>query len=257
MRQIPHGVAQQTSLGDARIAGPPPDDRIQLEPSWKARVGDYLARPEMQALAAFLRERKAAGVRIYPPGPQIFAAFDATPFDAVKVVLLGQDPYHGTGQAHGLSFSVPPDMPVPPSLLNIQKEIERDLGIPRPDHGHLLPWAHRGVLLLNSVLTVEAGCPGSHQGKGWEGFTDHVVATLNRERENLVFLLWGSYAQAKGKVIDPRRHRVLRAPHPSPLSAHRGFLGCGHFSAANDFLARHGRSPIDWSLPSRAGLTGC
>ncbi|MCD9033695.1 uracil-DNA glycosylase [Luteimonas sp. Y-2-2-4F] len=226
--------------------------RIKLEPSWKARVGDYLLRPEMQALSAFLRERRAAGARIYPPAARIFAAFEATPFDAVKVVVLGQDPYHGPGQAHGLCFSVLPGVPVPPSLDNMFKEIERDLGIARPDHGCLLPWAQRGVLLLNAVLTVEQGRAGAHQGKGWEGFTDHVVQTLGEEREGLVFLLWGSYAQAKGKVIDPRRHKVLRTTHPSPLSAHRGFLGSGHFSAANDYLQRRGQPPIDWSLPPRS-----
>ena len=230
------------------------DDRIKLEPSWKAHVGDYLRSEPMQALSAFLRERRAKGARIYPPASRIFAAFDATPFDAVKVVILGQDPYHGPGQAHGLCFSVLPGVPVPPSLDNIFKEIQRDLGIARPDHGCLTPWARRGVLLLNAVLTVEDGRAGAHQGKGWEGFTDHVVDTLNREREGLVFLLWGSYAQAKGKVIDPRRHRVLKAPHPSPLSAHRGFLGCGHFSATNQYLAQHGQTPIDWSLPPRAML---
>jgi uracil-DNA glycosylase len=231
---------------------------IQLEPSWKARVGDWLLRPEMRELSAFLRQRKAAGVRVFPPGPQIFAAFDATPFDQVKVVVLGQDPYHGFGQAHGLCFSVMPGVPVPPSLLNIYKELEDDGNVippfRRPDHGCLLPWARRGVLLLNAVLTVEEGRAGAHQGKGWEGFTDHVVDVLNREREGLVFLLWGSYAQAKGKVIDTRRHRVLKAPHPSPLSAHRGFLGCRHFSQANDYLARHGQAPIDWRLPPRAEL---
>lgn len=231
------------------------EDRIKLEPSWKARIGDDLQRDEMHALSEFLRERKAAGARIYPPGPQIFAAFDATPFDAVKVVILGQDPYHGPGQAHGLCFSVLPGVPVPPSLDNMFKEIQRDLGIARPDHGCLLPWARRGVLLLNAVLTVEDGRAGAHQGKGWEGFTDHVVETLDREREGLVFLLWGSHAQAKGKVIDPRRHRVLKTTHPSPLSAHRGFLGCGHFSAANEYLSGRGESPIDWSLPPRASLT--
>ncbi|MBU2050880.1 MAG: uracil-DNA glycosylase [Gammaproteobacteria bacterium] len=227
---------------------------IQLEASWKTRIGDYLLRPEMRELSAFLRQRKAAGVQVFPPGPQIFAAFDATPFDQVKVVILGQDPYHGYGQAHGLSFSVMPGVPVPPSLLNIYKEIEADLGIPRPDHGCLLPWAHRGVLLLNAVLSVEAGNAGSHQRRGWEGFTDHVVDTLNREREGLVFLLWGSYAQQKGKVIDTGRHRVLKAPHPSPLSAHRGFLGCRHFSMANEYLQRRGHDRIDWSLPPRAAL---
>lgn len=229
-------------------------DRIRLEPSWKARVGGWLQRQDMRELSGFLRERKATGASIFPPGPEIFAAFDATPFDAVKVVVLGQDPYHGEGQAHGLCFSVRPGVPVPPSLLNIYKEIRRDLGIAPPDHGYLMPWARRGVLLLNAVLTVEAGRPGSHQGKGWEAFTDHVVDVLNREREGLVFLLWGSYAQAKGRVIDPRRHRVLRTTHPSPLSAHRGFLGSGHFSAANDSLARRGETPIDWSLPPRESL---
>ncbi|MBO9717428.1 MAG: uracil-DNA glycosylase [Pseudoxanthomonas sp.] len=227
------------------------EDRIRLEPSWKARIGDWLLRPEMQALSEFLRQRKAAGARIYPPGPQIFAAFDATPFDEVKVVILGQDPYHGPGQAHGLCFSVLPGVPVPPSLQNIFKEIDAELRLPRPEHGCLLPWARRGVLLLNAVLTVEDGRAGAHQGKGWEGFTDHAIEALAREREGLVFMLWGSYAQAKGKVIDPRRHRVLKAPHPSPLSAHRGFLGCGHFAVANEYLVRRGQAPVDWSLPPR------
>ncbi len=230
------------------------EDRIKLEPSWKAHIGDWLQRPEMRDLSGFLRQRKAAGARIYPPGPQIFAAFDATPFDAVKVVVLGQDPYHGPGQAHGLCFSVLPGVPVPPSLVNIYKEINADLGIAPPDHGCLLPWARQGVLLLNAVLTVEEGRAGAHQGKGWEGFTDYAIETLAREREGLVFLLWGSYAQAKGKVIDTRRHRVLRAPHPSPLSAHRGFLGCGHFSATNQYLAQRGHAPIDWRLPAREQL---
>lgn len=225
---------------------------VRLEPSWKARVGDWFAREDMRALSAFLRERRAAGARIYPPGPEIFAAFEATPFDRVKVVILGQDPYHGPGQAHGLCFSVRPGVPVPPSLENMFKELQRDLGLPRPDHGWLVPWARQGVLLLNAVLTVEEGRAGAHQGRGWEGFTDHVVDVLNREREGLVFLLWGAYAQKKGAIVDGRRHRVLRTTHPSPLSAHRGFLGCGHFSAANDYLVRHGQAPIDWSLPPRA-----
>ena len=225
---------------------------IRLEPSWKARIGDWLLRPEMRELSAFLRQRKAAGVQVYPPGPRLFAAFDATPFDQVKVVILGQDPYHGPGQAHGLCFSVLPGVPVPPSLDNIFKEIGQELGIPRPDHGCLLPWARRGVLLLNAVLTVEQGRAGAHQGKGWEGFTDHAIETLAREREGLVFMLWGSYAQAKGRIIDSRRHRVLKAPHPSPLSAYRGFFGCGHFAAANEYLVRRGQAPVDWSLPPRA-----
>ena len=231
---------------------------IRLEPSWKARIGDWFAREDMQQLSGLLRQRKAAGATIYPPGNQIFAAFDATPFDTVKVVVLGQDPYHGPDQAHGLCFSVLPGVPVPPSLDNIYKELARDVGVVpafrRPGHGCLLPWAAQGVLLLNSVLTVEAGTPGAHQRKGWEGFTDHVVDVLNRERDDLVFLLWGSYAQAKGRVIDARRHRVLKAPHPSPLSAHRGFMGCGHFSTANQFLTRTGQAPIDWTLPPASAL---
>ena len=230
------------------------DNPIKLEASWKAKVGDYLQRPEMRELSVFLRQRKQAGARIFPPGPQIFSAFEATHFEAVKVVILGQDPYHGAGQAHGLCFSVLPGVPVPPSLDNIFKEIQADLGIARPDHGCLLPWARQGVLLLNSVLTVEEGRAGAHQNKGWEGFTDHVIETLATQREDLVFLLWGSYAQAKGKVMDTRRHRVLRAPHPSPLSAYRGFMGCGHFSATNQFLARQGQAPIDWKLPPQSAL---
>jgi uracil-DNA glycosylase len=227
---------------------------LKLEASWKARVGDYFDRPEMVALSAFLRAELRAGKAIYPPPKRIFAALDTTPFEAVKVVILGQDPYHGPNQAHGLCFSVLPGVPAPPSLENIFKEIERDLRIPRPDHGCLIPWARQGVLLLNAVLTVQRGMAGSHQGKGWEGFTDAVVDHLNRERENLVFLLWGSYAQAKGKLIDTRRHLVLKAPHPSPLSAHRGFIGCGHFSKANAWLREHGLAQIDWRLPPAAEL---
>ena len=224
--------------------------RVRLEPSWKARVGDYFERDDMRALSGFLRGRREAGAAVYPPAGDIFAAFAATPFDAVRVVVLGQDPYHGPGQANGLAFSVRAGTAIPPSLDNIFKEVERDVGIARPGHGCLDAWAARGVLLLNSVLTVEEGRPGSHRGQGWEGFTDHVVAALDREREGLVFLLWGSYAQAKGRVIDTSRHRVLRAPHPSPLSAHRGFLGCGHFSATNRFLGRGAGTPVDWSLPA-------
>ena len=227
---------------------------LQLEPSWKARIGEWFAREDMQQLAQFLRQRKAAGTTVYPPGSDIFAAFNATPFERVKVVILGQDPYHGPGQAHGLCFSVLPGTPIPPSLLNIYKELEASTCFTRPDHGYLLPWAQQGVLLLNSVLTVEDGKPGSHQGKGWEGFTDHVVDVLNRERDGLVFLLWGSYAQKKGAMIDTRRHRVLKAPHPSPLSAHRGFLGCKHFSLANQYLARNGKTPIGWALPAVTAL---
>src|SRR5690606_37923524 len=188
------------------------------------------------------------------PARNIFAALDATPFDQVRVVILGQDPYHAFGQTHGLCFSVQPGVPVPPSLDNIFKELQRDLSVPRPDHGCLLPWARQGVLLLNAVLTVEEGTAGAHAGKDWEGFTDHVVEALDREREGLVFLLWGSHARKKGARIDRGRHLVLEAPHPSPLSAHRGFLGCGHFSRANAWLARRGGTPVDWALPPRTAL---
>jgi uracil-DNA glycosylase len=224
---------------------------VRLEPSWKARVGAQFEQPHMQALAGFLRAEKRDGKTLYPPGARIFAALDATPFEQVKVVILGQDPYHGPGQAHGLCFSVQPGTPVPPSLANIFTELERDLGIPRPDHGCLLPWARQGVLLLNSVLTVEQGRAGAHQGKGWETFTDACIEALDREREGLAFLLWGSHAQAKSRLIDVRRHRILKAPHPSPLSAHRGFIGCGHFSQVNAWLAAHGQAPVDWRLPPR------
>ena len=230
----------------------PPARDVQLEPSWKSRLAEEFASPSMQALGDFLRAEKAAGKRIHPAGRNIFAALDATPFDAVKVVILGQDPYHGPGQAHGLSFSVLPGVPAPPSLVNMFVELERDLKLPRPDHGCLLPWAQQGVLLLNAVLTVEQARAGSHQGKGWEGFTDAIVRKLSAEREHLVFLLWGSYAQKKGQLVDARRHKVLKAPHPSPLSAYRGFIGCGHFSAANQHLQKYGQTPIDWKLPPRA-----
>jgi uracil-DNA glycosylase len=230
------------------------DHPVKLEPSWKERIGEYLARPDMRALSDFLRSEKQAGKVIYPPGPEIFAAFDHTPFDAVRVVILGQDPYHGPNQAHGLCFSVRPGVATPPSLQNIFKEIQRDLAFRAPDHGCLTPWADRGVLLLNATLTVQQGMAGAHQGKGWEGFTDAAIDALNREREGLVFMLWGSYAQKKGQLIDGRRHCILRSVHPSPLSAHRGFIGCGHFSAANQYLESRGEQPIDWSLPMRSEL---
>lgn len=226
-------------------------DRIRLEAGWKARLLDVFADPVMQRLREFLEQERSRGQVIYPPARRIFAALDTTPFDAVKLVIIGQDPYHGPGQAHGLCFSVPPDVKVPASLCNIFAEIERDLRIPRPDHGCLVPWAQRGVLLLNAVLTVRHHQAGSHQNQGWEWFTDQVIERLANEREHLVFLLWGNYAQKKGRIIDARRHRVLRSVHPSPLSAHRGFLGCGHFSAANQYLEKNGIKPIDWSLPPR------
>lgn len=229
-------------------------DRVRLPPGWKQRLGPLFETPPMQSLREFLLAEKQAGTTVYPPGAQIFAALDATDFDQVKVVVLGQDPYHGPRQAHGLCFSVQPGVPAPPSLNNIFIELERDVGASRPDHGCLTPWARQGVLLLNSVLTVAAGRAASHQGRGWEGFTDAIVDHLNREREHLVFLLWGSPAQAKGRIVDRSRHCVLTAPHPSPLSAHRGFFGCGHFSATNRYLLEHGRAPIDWQLPPRSAL---
>lgn len=230
-------------------AGAMSEQRIQLQPSWKARLAPVFESSGMQALREFLLAERALGKAIYPPASRWFAALDATPFEAVKVVILGQDPYHGPGQAHGLSFSVPRGVRVPPSLNNMLIEISRDLGHPRPAHGCLESWAEQGVLLLNAVLTVEHGRAGSHQGRGWEAFTDAVVKQLNDGREHLLFLLWGSYAKAKGRLIDRRRHGVLEAPHPSPLSAHSGFIGCGHFSQANRYLVEHGQDPIDWRLP--------
>lgn len=220
--------------------------RLRLEPGWKQALADEFRSDYMAQLRAFLLAEKQQGKEIYPPGPLIFNAFDHTPFDQVKVVILGQDPYHGPGQAHGLCFSVPEGVRPPPSLVNIFKEIERDLGGAVSRNGNLEHWADQGVLLLNATLTVQQGLAGSHQGKGWERFTDAVIDRLNRERDGIVFMLWGSYAQKKGALIDRQRHLVLTAPHPSPLSAHRGFLGCGHFSMANDYLKSLGKAPINW-----------
>lgn len=222
---------------------------IRLEPGWLARLAPEFECDYMLKLRAFLRAEKAAGKRIFPAGDELFNAFAHTPLDQVKVVILGQDPYHGEGQAHGLCFSVKPGVAVPPSLQNIYKELHAELGIPIPRHGNLTAWADQGVLLLNSVLSVECARAASHQGKGWEIFTDKVIDVINREREGVVFMLWGSYAQRKGAIIDAQRHCVLKAPHPSPLSAHRGFFGCGHFRAANDYLQGRGESPIVWQLP--------
>jgi uracil-DNA glycosylase len=222
---------------------------IQLHPSWLTRLDDQFDQQYMNKLRDFLLTRKKHHAVIYPPGAQIFNALNSTPFEDVRVVILGQDPYHGPGQAHGLCFSVLPGVRVPPSLANIYREIETDLGISKPRHGYLQSWADQGVLLLNAVLTVERGQAGSHQGKGWERFTDAVVQQLNDAREGLVFMLWGSYAMKKGAVINRQKHLVLRAPHPSPLSAHRGFLGCRHFSSANDYLQEKQYQPIDWSVP--------
>ena len=222
---------------------------IKLDPSWKQRLQDDFQADYMVALRNFLREQKASGKSVYPPGPEIFAALNATPFDRVKVVILGQDPYHGPGQAHGLCFSVRHGVRVPPSLRNIYKELGEDVGFDAPTHGCLDAWAAQGVLLLNSVLTVEAGLAGSHQGKGWERFTDSIVNQLNIGASGIVFILWGSYAQKKGAVIDRKKHLVLQSPHPSPLSASRGFFGNHHFSRSNAYLEANGRTAIDWQLP--------
>jgi len=217
--------------------------------SWAPALDPVLASPPLRALGGFLKAEEAAGVTIYPPRGERLAALELTPLDAVKVVILGQDPYHGPGQAHGLAFSVRRDVRVPPSLVNIYKELESDLGLPRPPHGNLSRWAQQGVLLLNNALTVEAGKAGSHQGKGWEVFTDAAVAAVAARSEPTVFLLWGSHAQKKaarvpGLATGP--HLVLKSPHPSPLSAHAGFFGSRPFSQANAFLERHGRGSIDW-----------
>jgi uracil-DNA glycosylase len=224
---------------------------VQLEASWLAVLGEEFDKPYMRDLKVFLQREKRAGKRIFPPGRLFFNAFEHTPLSRVRVVILGQDPYHGPGQAHGLCFSVPPGVGIPPSLANIYRELEHELGITMPAHGCLEHWADQGVLLLNSVLSVECARAASHQGRGWEQFTDRVVETVNARCEHVVFMLWGSYAQRKGAHIDTSRHLVLKAPHPSPLSAHRGFFGCGHFTAANDYLQRHGRGTVDWRLPAQ------
>ena len=225
------------------------DERtVQLHPSWLAALGDEFKKPYMQQLGQFLRDEKSSGKTIYPAGDNIFNALNSVPFDSVRVVVLGQDPYHGPGQAHGLCFSVAEGVAPPPSLVNIFKELQRDLQLPYPPHGCLSRWASQGVLLLNSVLTVEHKCAGSHAGRGWEQFTDRIIEQLNQQREGLVFLLWGAYAQKKGQFIDADKHLPLKSPHPSPLSAYRGFIGNGHFSKANAYLQARGQAAIDWSL---------
>ena len=221
---------------------------IKLEPSWLGHLQGEFEQPYMQELKQFLQQQKQQGKVIFPPGSQWFSAFDHCPFDKVKVVILGQDPYHGDHQAHGLCFSVLPGVDVPPSLVNIYKELADDVGFEIPSHGCLTSWADQGVLLLNATLTVERGRAGAHQGKGWEQFTDRAIQLLNEKRQGIVFMLWGSYAQKKGAFIDTSRHCVLKAPHPSPLSAHRGFLGCRHFSKANAYLKENGQAAIDWQL---------
>jgi len=222
---------------------------VSIEASWKAALAEEFQKPYFEALVAFLKDEKKNGKVIYPPGPQIFQAFELCPLPNVKVVILGQDPYHGPGQAHGLCFSVPAGVPFPPSLQNIFKELHDDLGIPIPASGDLSPWARQGVFLLNAILTVEAHKPASHRGKGWELFTDQAIQIVSQTQPHVVFMLWGQYARSKKPLIDPSRHLILEAAHPSPYSADKGFFGCRHFSKANAFLQAHGLEPIDWRLP--------
>jgi uracil-DNA glycosylase len=222
---------------------------LQLPESWRAALAAELTAPYMAELRQFLLAEKNAGKSIFPTEVNWFRALYLTPLDKVRVVILGQDPYHGEGQAHGIGFSVPPGVRTPPSLVNIFKELESDLGIARPAHGFLEHWARQGVLLLNAVLTVEMGRAGSHRKRGWEEFTDAVIGAVNKRAEPSVFMLWGNYAQQKASLLDADRHLVLTAPHPSPLSAYGGFFGCRHFSQANAFLEKHGRGAIDWALP--------
>jgi uracil-DNA glycosylase len=218
---------------------------VRIEPSWKQVLEPEFSTDYWRELTDFIHTEYAA-TTVYPPPKHIFAAFDACPFDAVKVVLLGQDPYHGAGQAHGLSFSVPEGVRMPPSLQNIYKELHVDLGVPSPEHGNLDGWARQGVLLLNATLTVRAGVPGSHQNKGWELFTDAVIRVLSEQRKHLVFMLWGNYAKRKGEQINRTKHLVLEAAHPSPYSANSGFFGCRHFSKTNEYLQKHKIEPIRW-----------
>ncbi|MFA7277192.1 MAG: uracil-DNA glycosylase [Pseudobdellovibrionaceae bacterium] len=220
--------------------------QVQLNPSWMAEIGDEFDKSYMQELKIFLLAEKQAGCTVYPKGGEIFNAMNATAFGDVKVVILGQDPYHGEGQAHGLSFSVRDGVALPPSLQNIYKEIAAEYGCAIPRSGDLTRWAQQGVLLLNATLTVRQGEAGSHQNKGWEVFTDQIIRAVNDHHEHVVFMLWGAYAQKKGAFIDRSKHLVLTAPHPSPLSAHRGFLGCGHFKKANAYLQAQGRPAINW-----------
>jgi len=230
------------------------DREIQLHESWLALMADEFEKPYMTDLRAFLLREKQEGKTIFPPGQQIFSALNRTAFDKVKVVILGQDPYHGPGQAHGLCFSVQPGVAPPPSLVNIYKEMETDLGLAPPDHGCLNTWADQGVLLLNAVLTVEARKAGSHQGRGWEHFTDRVIRELEERREHLVFVLWGAYARKKGSFIRKEKHLVIESPHPSPLSSYRGFFGSRPFSRTNEYLRETGQEPVKWELPRKAVL---
>lgn len=222
---------------------------LEHAPEWQSALSEEFEKPYMLTLKAFLQQQKQQQKQIYPHSSNWFHALETTPLSQVKVVILGQDPYHQLGQAHGLCFSVQPGVPIPPSLRNIYKELASDLQLTTPQHGYLEAWARQGVLLLNAVLTVEQGQANAHQGKGWEQFTDTIIEKINQQREHVVFMLWGSYAQKKGAMIDPQKHLLLKAPHPSPLSAHRGFLGCRHFSQANAYLTAHQQATIDWQLP--------
>jgi uracil-DNA glycosylase len=218
---------------------------VRIDESWRQVLQPEFDKPYFELLTDFVRHAYRT-TQCFPPAGQIFRAFDLCPFNKVRVVIIGQDPYHDVNQAHGLCFSVQDGVPAPPSLVNIYKELQRDLGKPIPSTGNLTHWAEQGVLLLNATLTVEAHKAGSHQGKGWEELTDAAIQALNNQRESIVFMLWGSYAQRKGQFIDRKRHLVLTAVHPSPLSAYRGFIGCGHFSQANNYLLQNGQSPINW-----------
>ena len=220
---------------------------VRIEASWKEALKDEFEQPYFQAIATFLKNEKAAGKVIFPPGPQIFNAFDSTKFQSVKVVVLGQDPYHNPGEAMGLCFSVPKGVRIPPSLLNIYKELAADVGTTIPDHGDLSKWASQGVFLLNAMLTVEKNQAASHQKIGWQNFTDAVIRTLSEKREHLVFLLWGNFAKKKSELIDPNKHLILEAAHPSPLAG-GAFFGCRHFSKTNEYLAANGKEPIDWQI---------
>ena len=224
---------------------PHSDMNVRIDESWRQVLQPEFDKPYFELLTNFVRNTYRT-TQCFPPAGQIFRAFDLCPFNRVRVVIIGQDPYHDFNQAHGLCFSIQDGVRVPPSLENIYKELNRDLGKPIPTSGNLTHWAEQGVLLLNATLTVEAHRAGSHQGKGWEELTDAAIQALNNQRENVVFMLWGSYAQRKGQFIDRRRHLVLTAVHPSPLSAYRGFIGCGHFSQANAYLQQHGQTPINW-----------
>lgn len=240
---------QTTTSGTRSTGSQTVTSELKLEPSWKKVLGDEFDKPYMKELKAFLKAEIKAGKKIYPKPTEYFNAFAHTPFDKVKVVILGQDPYHGPGQAHGLAFSVRPGVQLPPSLRNIYKELKTDVGVNPPDHGYLMPWADQGVLLLNSVLTVEEGKAGAHQKKGWEKLTDRAIHELNERRENLVFVLWGVYAQKKADFVDRKKHLVLSGVHPSPLSAMRGFFDSRVFSKTNAYLEKHGQKPINWQLP--------